>query len=97
MTIYISGKIHGDPSYKAKFKHYEQKIAATYRESVIVNPAVLTGKLDNKDYMPICLAMIDACDAIYLLPDWHLSKGATLEKAYAEYQGKNVLYAEVQP
>jgi hypothetical protein len=52
--------------------------------------------MTRKDYDMIELNRIYNEDC-YLLPDWNLSKGAKLEKAYAEYQGKNVLYEEVSP
>jgi hypothetical protein len=36
--------------------------------------------------------MIDAADAIFMMEGWEQSRGACLEKAYAEYQGKDVMY-----
>lgn len=60
---------------------------------IVINPALLPKGLDRDKYMPICLTMIDGADAIYMIgTDWRKSKGALLEKAYAEYQGKNVLF-----
>lgn len=35
--------------------------------------------------------MIDAAEAIYLFHHWEESRGAKLEKAYAEYQDKRVI------
>ena len=40
--------------------------------------------------MRICLAMIDCADAVYFLPDWTLSEGARIERAYCEKCGKGV-------
>lgn len=37
---------------------------------------------------------IKACDAIYMLNGWDKSKGATAEKALAEWMGKLVLYQQ---
>ena len=48
--------------------------------------------LDMDKYMPICLSMVDGADAIFLFNNWQNSKGALLEKAYAEYQGKEILF-----
>jgi hypothetical protein len=36
--------------------------------------------------------MLDGADAIYLFNNWEHSKGANLERAYADYQGKIMLY-----
>ena len=47
--------------------------------------------LRHKDYLHICFAMIDVCDAVYLLPDWKASKGARMERIYAEISRKVVL------
>jgi len=34
------------------------------------------------------------CDAVYMLKGWHNSKGATAEKALAEWRGKQVMHEE---
>lgn len=91
MRIYISGAMRSCPTtYKRKFNEAAKRINAN--GDIAVNPAILPNGLDHERYMPICLDMIDGADAILMLKDWTTSKGARLEKAYAEYQGKKVLY-----
>lgn len=93
MRIYISGAMRNCPTtYKRKFNEMAKQINAN--GDVAVNPAVLPNGLKHDKYMPICFDMIEASDAILMLNDWKTSKGAKLEKAYAEYQGKTVLYEE---
>lgn len=87
MVVYIAGKMHGLPDCgRAKF----DEAASTLREKgyVVLNPAELPTGLAPDKYMPICLAMIDAADAIYTLDNWLDSKGAQIEVRYARYQGK---------
>lgn len=91
--IYISGAMASRmETYKEIFD--EAQSALEKLGAVVINPAVLPKGLDSDKYMPICLAMLDAADAIYMLKGWENSRGALLEKAYAEYQGKEVLYEE---
>lgn len=91
MRIYISGAMAScSLTYKRKFNEMAKKVNAN--GDIAVNPAVLPNGLDHDRYMPMCLTMIDASDAILMLKDWTTSEGAKLEKAYAEYQGKTVLY-----
>ena len=42
--------------------------------------------------MHVDFALIDVCDAVYLLNDWAGSSGARREKEYAEQLGKKVMY-----
>lgn len=91
MRIYISGAMAKRPdTYKEEFAKAEKEI--TEKGYTVINPAWLPKGLDFNKYMPICMAMIDAADAIYMMNGWEDSKGARLEKAYAEYQDKLVLY-----
>lgn len=91
MKLYISGKMTGLPDFGRKtFSDAAQRI--TSDGHIVLNPGILPLGLDKSDYMPICLAMLDAADAIYLLNGWDDSPGAILEKRYAEYQGKQVLF-----
>lgn len=91
MTIFLSGRISGlEYTYKEIFNRAYEKLAD--QGNIVLNPATLPRGLDDNSYMPICLTMLNACDAIYLLDGWEESKGANLEKAFAEYQGKIVLY-----
>ena len=91
MRIYISGAMAKRPdTYKEEFAKAEKEI--TEKGYIVINPAWLPKGLDRNRYMPICMAMLDAADAIYMMDGWEDSKGARLEKAYAEYQDKMVLY-----
>ena len=93
MRVYLSGAMASCmDTYQQIFanKQYELEYAGL----TVINPAMLPVGLDSDRYMPICLAMLDGADAIYLFNDWQNSKGALLEKAYAEYQGKEVIYGE---
>lgn len=91
MRIYISGAIRGcTDTYPQTFARAQKYLEE--QGHIVINPAVLPTGLKEDRYMPICLAMIDGADAIFMLSNWERSRGASLEKAYAEYQGKVVLF-----
>ena len=91
MRIYIAGPIASrKETYKIDFAKAEHRLR--HKDAIPVNPALLPEGLDPEAYMPICMAMLDACDAIYMLRGWEDSKGACIEKKYAEYQGKAILF-----
>lgn len=90
MKIYISGKITGDKNYKYKFKVIEEYlIRAGY---TVMNPAILPLGFEHEEYMKICVAMLEVCDAIYMLTDWEDSKGAKEEYEIAKSLGKEILF-----
>ena len=88
MKIYIAGKITGDPNYRQKFKDVADDLERGGH--AVMNPAVLPDGFGYADYIAICVAMINACDMVYLLDDWVDSSGAKFEKHYAEVTGKKI-------
>ena len=93
IKIYIAGPMTGKAEYnRPAFALAEKNLrAAGYR---VINPAVMPTDLDREDYMPICLAMLERCDAIYLLDGWQESEGARVEVEYARYKDLLVLPLE---
>ena len=87
-VVYIAGSITDDPDYHAKFTAAEAEL--TWSGYIALSPAWPPGGLTNGQYMKICLAMIDAADAVLFLEDAELSKGARLEALYCDYISKPV-------
>ena len=93
MIIYISGKMTGlEDLGRGDFAAAEKALQA--QGHTVLNPAAMPEGMPKEVYIPVDLAMIDAADAIYLLRSWPWSRGACLEKAYAEYQGKRILFED---
>lgn len=93
---YISGQISGLPydEVVAKFAAAEAKLQAQGFETVnpLNNGIPINAPWEIHVAMDVVLLM--GCDTIYLLPDWQQSKGATLEKSFAELTGKTMIYEE---
>ena len=92
MTLYISGKITGDPDYKRKFAEAQKSLETKGYD--IINPCEIGeyAFLSYEQLLHIDFALIDVADAIYLLRDWAGSSGAKREKEHAEMLGKKVMY-----
>ena len=88
MTIYLAGKITGDPDYREKFQGYAERLRKLHPGANIFNPAEHPAGLSNAEYMRLCFAEIDVADMVAFLPDWYRSNGATLERQYCNYIGK---------
>lgn len=89
MKIYITGRITGNPHYKAQFK----AMAAMLQEEghTVLNPAELPEGMKPADYMRICFAMLDSADVVLFQHGWQESKSAKLEYDYARHIGKDVI------
>lgn len=95
MVLYIAGKMSNLPDLgKERFRAAAERLRA--KGYVVLNPAELPDGMPVVRYMPICLAMLQAADAIYLLGNWKDSTGARLELQYARYQGKDIMFEEEQ-
>lgn len=95
--IYISGQIIGQPieEVTAKFEAAEAMLKAQGYE--VVNPLKngIPANASWEVYVAMDVLILMGCKAIYLLPDWVFSKGATFEKNLAELTGKTIIYEEV--
>lgn len=93
LIIYIAGKMRGLPDLgRAKFDATAERLRE--QGHIVLNPADVPSGMPIDRYMPICLAMVNAADAVYMLKGWGTSPGATLERMYAEYQGKKVFFED---
>lgn len=95
-TVYLAGKITGDPYYRMKF--YDAARALEAAGFVVLNPATLPSEgFTYEAYIRMSAAMLDECAAACFLPDWTESNGAMLEFDRAAAQGKHVfMYAAWQ-
>lgn len=87
---YIAGKITGNPQYKEEFAKGEKELKS--RGLTVLNPSTMPEGFEQAEYLHVCTAMIDVCDAVYFLPTWIDSKGSHLEMGYAKGKGKVIGY-----
>lgn len=90
MKVYISGAITGNPDYKKQFAAAEEKLTAAGH--CVMNPAILPEGFDYEEHMHVCLAMVDVCEVLALLPSYVSSPGAQKEKRHAESKKKWIVY-----
>ena len=91
MKIYIAGPMTGLPDCNREAFNR----AATILESqghVVLNPAILPDGLEHHEYMEICISMLMVCERVVLLPGWEKSKGAVIERFYAEQFKLDIKY-----
>lgn len=90
MKVYIAGPMTNQPQFNrsAFFAAAERLIDAG---DVPLNPALLPDDLSQKDYMSICMPMLQCADAIYLLDGWKSSAGTTAEYHLAYKLGLTVM------
>ena len=91
-TVYLAGKITGDPGYKEKFKKAEDYFLA--RDGFVpLNPAVLPAEgFEYAAYVRMSMAMLRECDAACFLPGWEDSPGARDEYDLAKMMRKEILF-----
>jgi len=88
--VYISGKMRGlEDLGRTHFNLAEMYMRE--KGFVVLNPSRLPDGMSDEKYMPICLSMLDAADAVLMLNGWSHSKGAQAEYHYAVCQGKTIL------
>jgi len=90
-VIYIAGPIKDNPDYLSDFDAAESYLIM--KDWTVLNPANLPEGMSGEKYMPICLAMVQAADAVVLLAGHDRSMGATLERHFAYYQDKKIYYS----
>ena len=96
MKIYIAGKISELPRQEVDAKFEEAKRKLLEKGYSVFIPTVLPDYADvpHSDYLRICYAMIDVCDAVYMLKDWQESRGARMELQYAADWRKEIIYED---
>ena len=96
MKVYIAGKITGENRASVAEKFASAMCKLKSAGHLPFNPSVLPDyeEVDHADYMHICFAMIDVCDAIYMLKDWQTSAGARAELQYAAEWKKKIMYED---
>ncbi|EKT55773.1 DUF4406 domain-containing protein [Providencia sneebia] len=83
MKIYIAGPMSGlRDCNRPEFNRVADIL--TKNGDVVLNPATLPDGLSQADYMAICIAMLQRCDAILMLNGWQGSEGAKAEHALPE-------------
>ena len=92
--IYISGQISGltPDEYRANFLEAARQLHAQGYE--VINP-IFNGVDATQPWqvnMKADIRLLLECDAIYMLPNWELSNGATLEREIAKALGFVIEY-----
>ena len=94
MRVYISGPITKDKDHYNKFINAENKLKEAGYE--VINPArigkMLPTSFEHKDYMDVDFALLQKCDAIYLLKGWRASIGSVNEVNYARQREMKIIH-----
>jgi len=85
-TIYIAGPMTNIPKFN---RPAFSLLAADLRAKghTVINPGEFPERDSWEGYMRLGIAALMACDTIYMLPNWKLSRGAVIEHTLAHQLG----------
>ncbi len=90
-TVYLAGKITGDPNYRQKFAQARKALEG--KGYIVLDPSILPSEgFSWEAYMRMSRAMLVECEAICFLPDWTESTGALLEYKLAKSRNMEMLF-----
>lgn len=93
LKVFLSGPITSRlETYKAEFADAARIVSEAGH--LPLNPATLPIGMESRDYMRICLAMLDSADLLLQLPGWGKSAGAIAERTVAMKTGVESLTLE---
>lgn len=94
--IYIAGKVTGEENLTLHRKFIHAQHALQNKGFDVVNPLIVVGNSTEgwKADMRKCIAAMLTCDAVYCLPCWVKSRGATLERFIAGSVGIEIIEAD---
>ncbi len=91
VKIFISGPVTGIENYKETFGKAEERLKNQGHD--VMNPAWMPAEgFEHAEYMHVCEAMIDVCEAVCFLPGWQDSAGSRWEYVYAKEEKKKIMY-----
>lgn len=94
MKVYVSGPMTGYPD--ENFPAFNAAAALLETQGYVVENPAAKGIVDGwewSDYLRFDIRILTECDAIFTLPGWEASRGATLEKHVADALGLKWLNA----
>ena len=95
MRVYISGPITGHPEYLQEFQKAQKRLERLGYTAI--NPAAFNDvlpELSYEEYMKMDFALLELCEAIYMLDGWQKSCGSNREYGYALARGMKVIVDE---
>ena len=104
LSIYLSGKISGDPNYLEKFAVITKVLRTAYPMARIFNPAWefleiskklkesgISEEAGHEILVDTCLKIMEYYEAIAIMPDWSDSDGAITELKAAMKNGMKII------
>lgn len=95
LKVYIAGPITGTDDYKERFAEAEKYLRSL--GAIPMHSANLPQGYSHAEYLYICFAMIDVCEAAYFLDGYSDSEGSKKEFCYAALKNKQLLYEGLDP
>lgn len=90
--VYVSGKITDNDLWRAEFETAREYLGTFGLVGVIPSENGLPATSQWGEHLKADLAIIDGCDAVLMLQNWKLSRGARIEHEYAIGTQKIVFY-----
>lgn len=96
MKVYLSGPMTGLP--QSNYPAFDAAAASLRAIGYdVVNPADIGREIGDglewSQYMRPCIAALVQCDAVVMLPGWHESRGAMIERDIALALGMQVRWS----